>query len=204
MFIIICAMLVSCGKKESSSTDNRIGEELEISLREFENRKRYSSFTADTLKGIPDDRLEIAIIDHITDVKLKGSYREEHRIVTGMSRGFRYIYITWNLSEDMGSGGFIRYFYNTSGVFSGELLDALHNIGAFKTEKIAAEAVSLYNKERDLHERVKNTGPVESFMSSYGESELARLDELFYKSGEDLSRLRIRYIRDNPDQFITE
>lgn len=204
LIMMLCATLSACGKKESSSPGAEIGDDIEASLKKFESRKRYSSFTADILRSIPDDRLEIAIIDYIADVKLKGNYGEEYRIIKGMNKGFRYIYITWNLEEEVENGGFIQYFYNSSGIFAGDLIEALHNIKAYKTEKIAGEAIALYNKERPLHDRIKKESSMKSFMSSYGESELEELDELFYNSGENLSQLRIRYIRDNSDQFITE
>ncbi len=202
LITILCALMVSCGKKEKQS-DELIGDEIEASLKDFENRKRYSSITTDILKNIPDDKLEMAVIDYITDVKLKGDFKDEYRIIQNLGKGFRYIYITWSLDGEVNNGGFIQYFYNSSGLFAGDLAEALHNIKALKTEKIALEAIAVYNKERAIHEKVKQDGSMESFMSSYGESELGRLDELFYKSGEDLSSLRIKYIRENPDQFIT-
>ena len=201
---ILCALFFSCGKKDKQQSDDQFGDELEASLKDFENRKRYSSFTADILKSIPDDRLEMAIIDYITDIRLKENYKEEYRIIKSLSKGMQYTYITWSLEGEVNNGGFIQYFYNSSGMFAGDLIEALHNIKAFKTEKIASEAITLYNKERALHDKVKKDGSMESFMSSYGESELGRLDKLFYKSGEDLSRLRITYIRSNPEQFLTE
>lgn len=204
LVVILCTMAASCGKKDRHQSDEQFGDEIEASLKDFDNRKRYSSFSADILKSIPDDRLEMAIIDYITDIRLKENYKEEYHITKTLSKGMQYIYITWELDGEVNNGGFIQYFYNSSGVFAGDLIEALHNIKAFKTEKIAAEAITVYNKERTLHEKVKKDGSIESFISSYGESELGRLDELFYKSGEDLSILRISYIRSNPEQFITE
>lgn len=204
LIIMLCALMASCGKKEKQQSDEQIGDEIEATLKDFENRKKYTAFTADILKSIPDDKLEMAILDYITDVKLKGNYNEEHRIIKSLSKGMQVIYITWSLDGEVNNGGFIQYFYNSSGMFAGDLIEALHEMKAFKTEKIAAEAITVYNKERALHEKVKNDGSLESFMSSYGESELGRLDELFYKSGEDLSKLRIKYIRENTELFITK
>lgn len=203
LIIMLCVLMISCGKKGESS-DEQTGDEIEASLKDFDNRKKYSSFTADILKSIPDDKLEMAVIDYITDLKLKGNFKEEYRMIKNLSKGFQYIYITWAFDGEVNNGGFIQYFYNSSGMFAVELMEALHNIQAYKTEKIASEAIAVYNKERALHDKVKKEGSRKSFMSSYGESELGRLDELFYNSGEDLSRLRIRYIRDNSSLFITE
>jgi hypothetical protein len=197
-------LTVSCGKKEKQQSYEQIGDEIEASLKDFENRKKYSSFNADTLKSISDDKLEMAIIDYITDIKLKGDYKKEYPVIKSLSKGMQYIYITWSLDGEVNNGGFIQYFYNSSGMFAGDLIEALHEIKAFKTEKIAMEAITVYNKEKARHEKVKKDGTIESFISSYGESELGRLDELFYKSGEDLGGLRIKYIRENSDQFITK
>lgn len=206
LFIItaLTAALSSCKNKDNTQSTGEISDELESSVEQFENRKKYSSFTAEILKSIPDANLETAVIDYIIDVKLKGRERDEYSIIKGMSPAFRYIYITWALDGEVNNGGFIQYFYNTSGMYAADLTDALRNIRAYKTEKIAADAIALYNKERALHEKVRKEGSMESFMSSYGESELGKLDELFYKTGEDLSKLRIRYIRSNPDQFVTK
>ncbi len=201
--VILCSVMISCGSKDRPAAGNDIGNELEASLKDFENRKKYSSFSADILKSIPDDKLEMAIIDYITGCKLKNKENDEPRIIKEMNPGFRYIYITWVLDGEVNNGGFIQFFYNTSGAYNDELAADLHAIGAFKTEKIAVEAISLYNKERALHTKVKKDGSMKSFMSSYGESGLGRLDDLFYKSGEDLGSLRIKYIRENTEQFIT-
>jgi hypothetical protein len=177
--ILLCALTASCGKKDKQQPDDQIGDEIEASLKDFENRTKYSSFTAETLKSIPDDKLEMAIVDYITDVKLKGYDKEEYRIIKSLSKGMQHFYVTWSLDSEVNNGGFIQYFYNSSGMFARDLIEALHNIKAYKTEKIAADAIDVYNKERALHDRIKKDDSLESFMSSYGESELGRLDELF-------------------------
>lgn len=201
--VILCSIMISCGKKERPAAGNDISNELEAGLKDFENRKKYSSFTPEILKSIPDEKLEMAVIDYIIDIWLKGCGEEESAAVKKLSPGFRNIYITWALDGEVNNGGFIQFFYNTSGAYNDELASALHDIGAFKTEKIAIEAISVYNKERALHQKVKKDGTMKSFMSSYGESGLGRLDDLFYNSGEDLGNLRIKYIRENTEQFIT-
>jgi len=202
--LIISVSITSCRKTENKTDDAGIDEQIETSLKDFENRKRYTSFTAEILKKIPDDMLETAVLDYIADVKIKNHYDREYYIIKSMSRGFQNIYITWNLENEVNNGGFIQYFYNTSGKFNGEVVESLHNIGGYKTEKIVIDALAVYNKEIAIHNKAKQNGSMESFMNSYSESELDRLDDLFYKSGEDLSKLRIRYIRENTDQFITK
>jgi len=203
-FLVISFFILSCGKNESSKHPVDPDDEIETSLKEFENRKKYTSFTAEILRNIPDDKIEIAVIDYITDRKIAGNFEEENRIVKSLGRGFRNIYITSEFESEVNNGGFIQYFYNTSGEFNSILPAALHDIGAYSTEKITRDAIALYAKERKLHEGVKREGTMESFMNSYGESGLEKSDELFFKSGEDLSGLRIQFIRKHPELFIAE
>lgn len=202
--LVIISVATSCRKAENKTDGGGIDEQIEKSLNDFENRKRYSSFSAETLNQIPDDMLETAILDYIADVKIKNNCDMEYGIVMGMSRGFRDIYITWVLESEVNNGGFIQFFYNTSGRFNGEIAGALNDIKAYKTEKIAIDALALYNKDRTIHKNAKRARSMESFMDSYSRSELDRLDDLFYNSREDLSKLRIRYIRENSGQFITK
>lgn len=171
-------------------------------MEEFDNREKYTKITKNVLDSIPDNKLEQAIIDFIIDEKIKDNYESEYKIVRSLSKGLQYVYATWLLEGEVNNGGFNQYFYNSAGDFKKEALEGLEHIGATENAKLLSEAIHIYNREKEMHDRVKKKGTIKAFSESYDETELTNLDERFYSLAEDLSKLRIDYIRNNAEEFI--
>ena len=92
------------------------------SIEEFNNRKIYTILDEDTLKQIPDDALEQAILDYINH-KVGEDYDNQYKIVTRLSKGFQAIYATWWVEAEVSNGGFNQYFWNSSGQFASEAVE---------------------------------------------------------------------------------
>jgi hypothetical protein len=198
ILLLIIITLISCKKKKN----NTIQTDIQKSLDDFKNRKQYSSFSEETLKIISDEHLEQAIIDYILDYKIKNNYEKEYEIITNLSNGFQYIYLTWILEAEVNNGGFNQYFYNTSAKFTKEVLIALKALNANEFYKITNQAIKLFNKEYEIHKKAKKGGTLEAFLSTYEDSNLDTLDDEFYKYPENLSELRIKYIRTHVEEFL--
>ena len=59
----------------------------------------------------------------------------------------RIFFITQLLETEVNSGGFSSFFYNSSGNFSNEIVDAFIAINAKKTAKICKKALKIYKNK---------------------------------------------------------
>jgi hypothetical protein len=169
---------------------------------DFQNRKKYSSFTLETIESIPDDKLVQAVIDYIIDEIIKDDYANEYEIIKKQSLGIQYIWAIWGLEAEVNNGGFNQYFYNLSGQFAEEAYNGCMAIGAPRMAEIVESAIKTLFKEIDLYKKTKAAGTIEAFMDSYNETELGQWDDEFYKYPEDLSILMVKYIKNNYQEFI--
>jgi hypothetical protein len=176
--------------------------DMENFVQAFLNRPTYKKLTEDILLSIPDDVLEQAVIDNIQS-KMRADFRNQYEIVTRLSKGRQAIYTTFYLEAEVCNGGFNQYFYNSTGRFAQEAFQGLVQIGAVKLTDLMNQAISLYqaNEEKITQEQ---DGSLEGFSKSYEDNPLNELDDNFYtlKKEENLSALRINYIRKNPKEFI--
>lgn len=177
--------------------------DVEKSITEWENRKTYTEFTAEILDSIPDDKLLQAVIDYIADGIIKGRHNKTYRILKKQSIGMQYVWAIWYLEAEVNNGGFNQYFYNSAGEFAEEALNGCKAIGAPKMVEIIEGAMTTLGQEFELQKKTREAGTLEAFMESYGESQLGKWDDEFYKYPENLESLMVQYIRSNYQHFIT-
>ncbi len=163
---------------------------------------KYPVLTTEILEKIPDDGLEFAILDHING-KIGGDYERAHRIVLSMPKGFQMVYATWWVEAEVNNGGFNQYFWNPSGEFQNEALAGYKLIGALEHGKLLAEAMRGNQEIQATQEKFKRAGTIKAFGESYKDNPLNKLDDRFYEFKEDASALRIRFIRQNKESFIS-
>jgi len=179
---------------------NESGKEFKVS----DQGATQPYLTQETMDAIPDDDLEGWIFRYIIEERIKDDYEHEDEIVRSLPRGLQYVYATWLLEDEIDNGGFNQYFYNSWSEFQNEALEGFERMGAKEYAGLLSKAIAIHNKEKALHDKVKREGTLESFFDSYAETELTKLDKKFYSCTEDLSRLRITYIRNHPEDFIGE
>ena len=195
--LLLMLFLLGCDDPDSTADQDEVAR----MLAEFENRKRYSVLDVETLGSIDDDHLEQAIIDYI-DYKVAGRYEDEYRIVTGLSKGFQAIYATWWVEAEVKNGGFHQYFWNSSGQFAMEAIEGFNAIGAPAMAGVMEDAVRMAIAEMPEMNKFREEGTIEAFAESYEHTNLGTLDTRFDEQDDDLSSLRIAYIRRNPELFV--
>ena len=94
-------------------------------------------------------------------------------------------------------GGFSQFFFNSSGNFSNELVDAFTKISAFKTAEICKKALAVFkgNVPTDRDER-------EELLDSLDcDDALSECDDEFYEYEDNLEELNYTYIMDHRSFF---
>ena len=185
---------------EKTETDPGVMRDIEMSFEEFENRRIYLSLTPEILSAIPDDELEQAIIDFIFS-KLEGNWEKEKDVIGSLSPALSGFYATWILEAEVNNGGYNQFFYNSSGQWIGEAIEGFRLFGAAAHAENAERAYGMYLGEKENLDKYKELRTLESFSASYDDTQLGELDDEFFSLTEDLSQLRIAYVRNNPDRF---
>ncbi len=175
----------------------------EIQKNEFMSRIKYTEFTVEVLNGIPDDKIEQAIIDYIFEEVIGDDWEKEYDKVKSLSLGFQYVFATWTLEGEVNNGGFNQYFNNSTGQFAEEAYNGYLAFGSKEMAENVNGAVECLFDEFELFKKTKAADTLEAFMESYEESELDIWDDKFYDCSDDLSKLRLKYIRENIKEFVT-
>lgn len=171
-------------------------------LAALRDRRIYRSLDARILAAIPDDKVELAIVDYV-HTKLEDRFVDEAAIVAALAPGVRALYLTWGVEIELINGGFSRYYRSTASHFAQEAVDAFELFGAHQHAGILREANRIRAEEKANGEP-KNEPRVESFFEPHRMSRMHWLDDHFYKLGESLSALRVAKIRAEPELFLDE
>ena len=177
--------------------------DLQKMMEEFNNRTIYSSLDPDTLASIPDDKLEQAIVDYVS-TKIRDDWDNMRQIIDGLPPAFRGFYATWMLEADVSNGGFNQYFWNPYGYWAEDAIAAFYEYGADEHAEVSKKAVAMFLADQDTHREFRELGTLEAFSESYKHTDLGDVDDEFYGIRSDLSAMRIRYVRGNPEKFIGE
>jgi Domain of unknown function (DUF4375) len=195
--------LFGCSGQEKKMTD-RESDEMQKVFEDFEKRPIYKVLTVDIVKNIKDENLEQAIIDNI-QTKFNKDFSNEGDVVRSLSKGQKAIYVTWILEAEVNNGGFNQFYFNSSGKLADLGEGAFKTIGAIQFADLVGQANSIYDVTKEDLEKYDD-GTIESFSKSYDQNPLNDLDEKFYKlyKDEPLNQIKVKYIRDNVKEFVTE
>lgn len=172
-------LLASRSGREGAET-NRTGGTQSLS------KKAAGELTAEMLAAYTDEDLEPSIIDFIIEAKIGDEYDREYEIVTGLSKGMQYLYATWMMEAEVNNGGFHQFFFNSTGRFAREALEGCRVFGAAQYAELMKQAIEADKKGE----------------SPARDAALDALDDRFYGLDENLSKLRIQYIRAHPEEFV--
>jgi hypothetical protein len=158
------------------------------------------------LDGVSDDNLEQTIIDNLyAKLEADTSYEKQYEIIKSLSAGRQAVFGTWGLEGEVNNGGFNQYFYNfiSSGQYAEEARDGFKLIGANKLADLTQRAIDMVMKNAKHLSKFKD-GTLESFSKSYEDNPLNDFDDEFYEldKTENISQLRIKYIKAHKDEFI--
>lgn len=156
--------------------------------------------TAETLASIKDEDLEEAVRLHMYE-RMRGKYENAREALEEFPVGLRAIYLTCDVEGEVNNGGFNQYYWNKSGEFANEAVEAFEFFSATKHAALMREANQVHAQEAAEIQRFKDRNTLEAFSESYKVTKLGPLDDRFYKLDEDLSKLRIAKIRSSPELF---
>jgi hypothetical protein len=200
-WILAAFAVVACGRgpEETAVTDDSIKKSID----EFQNRPIYRRLDPSILASIPDDKVELAIVDFVHS-KLDGRYEDESKVLSTLPAGIRALYVTWGVEAEVNNGGFNQYYWNSAGQFANDAVAAFEFFSAHKHAQLMQEANGIRAEEKAEIDKFKEEATIEAFSESYEVSKLGPLDDRFYKLDENLSALRIAKIRSEPDLFSGE
>lgn len=125
------------------------------------------------------------------------NYGEKIEKITKAQRNLIFVE---NLENEINNGGFNQFYFNTSGDFSLETVDALLAIGANKTANIVKEANSQFPDQQILKDRgVRRETLLQ--IEDKAQAVWTKCDEHFYKYEENLVDLLVKYIIENKEEF---
>ena len=163
--------------------------------------EHFERLTADVLKRIPDDELDLTIFTHVQD-RIGGNWDREYEIVKSLPIGQQMIYTTLTLEGEVANGGFLQYFWNSSGQFAMEALAGYRLIGASQHAKLTEQAINVFMKRIPRLAPLRWVGTIEAFFrASKREKALDELSRRFWPIVRLADQLRVTYIREHPEDF---
>lgn len=196
---LLLAAVFATGCTYSADHGPAMDDSVLQSLDDFKNRNKYTSLNVETIRAIPDDRLEQAIVDYVIH-KLESGL-DKATILGSLSEGNRALWLTWIVEGEVNNGGFNQYYWNTDGRYSSEAVASFEFFNASQHAALMREANTVRGKEVATISEYEGKNTLEAFSESYKTSKLAPLDERFYSLTEDLSALRVARIRQSPELF---
>ncbi len=202
---VLLALWLRSSTRRTGTTSAGLPSDTRQFIDAFNNRKRYASFSLETLAQITDAELEQAILDYVVD-QIGEDFSREGDVLRQLPTGMQSIYVTLILQGEVDNGGFNQYFWNTSGSLAVEAVAGLRLIGAAPHADITERAIAVYEQEREAMSKYRDRGTIEAFSESNEHTGLTELDEAFYAAdeAESIASLRIRYIREHPEKFVTD
>ncbi|MBU2019670.1 MAG: DMP19 family protein [Bacteroidetes bacterium] len=105
-----------------------------------------------------------------------------------------------NLEREVNNGGFNQFFFNSSGDFANETLEALKLIGANKTAEIVIRAYNEWPNTNIPSERLERQNILEE-IEDKAEETWNNCDTQFYEYNDDISSLLLIYVKANKNEF---
>ena len=148
----------------------------------------------DKALNLTDETEKIIAIGELIGNKIGENNSLEN--LTESEKTFVYVDI---LEREVNNGGFDQFFYNSSGEFTHEILEAYQKIGADKTADLINRAIKLFPtlpvpKNWELRQEI--------LLEKESNSELwNELDSEFYKYEDNISDLIINFVKKNKSDF---
>lgn len=195
--------LFACSGQAKKTTDPTT-DEIRKSIEDFNNRPIYKTLTSEILSQVKDEELEQVIMDNIF-AKMDERMTNERKIVESLTPGQRAIYVTTMVEGEVDNGGFNQFYYNSTGELADMMEEAFKTIGANPFADLTRQANVVFSVIKTELEKYKD-GTTESFSKSYDDNPLNSLDDKFYalEKEQSLSKIRIKYIRNNIKEFVND
>lgn len=164
--------------------------------------KKYKGITKELAQEIPKEKL-YDIIDNYVFWIVKDSFDEElDKKLAELPEILRYSYLIYQYECEINNGGFDQFFFNSIGYEVFEIQKALEYFGLIKNKEILDKAIELLKTKIDLKD-YKKLSASRDLPTEEIETELQKLDSLFYKYPEKIMETVNSVIDKNRDKIIT-
>jgi len=99
----------------------------------------------------------------------------------------------WELESEVNNGGFLQYFFNSSGDNANHCISALESIGALNVAALVKQAISVFGNGGPSANSDIRQPQVEN-LSAEQKSFLDQFDQKFYKRPDNLTELLFDYV----------
>ena len=148
-------------------------------------------------KTLKIERRDMIVMEIDTYLNEKSEYGEKIEKLNSSQRTFLFVE---NLEREINNGGFNQFYFNSSGDFSQETLNALLEIGAEKTAKVVENANSEFDNGNVPKDRTERQNKLE-LIEEKAEENWEKCDTEFYEYQDDLTELLIAFILKNKADF---
>lgn len=133
-------------------------------------------------------------------IEEKCDYGEQ---IQSLNEQERIFYVAQLLEMEVNNGGFSQFFYNESGNFANEIVNAFQEIFAYHTAGICQKAIDAFGGEIPVDEEAREElmDELEFADESRFDEILDECDEAFYEYKEDLTKLCYEYVMRNRFSF---
>lgn len=113
----------------------------------------------------------------------------------------RVLFSVWGAAGQIENGGFDQFFYNSSGDYAAEAVEAFRAIGAVAKAAVIARALALFPNAAPPRDRDERIGALDALTARAGEDVFESLDEAFYASPEDVDAMLAVYVQAHDDEI---
>ena len=105
-----------------------------------------------------------------------------------------------NLEREVNNGGFHQFYFNSSGDYAHETLDALKTIGANKMADILTKANSVWPNQQVPKDRTKREN-IQETIEEQAAPVWDECDNVFYAYPDDIAGLLLKYVKQHKADF---
>lgn len=164
-------------------------------------RAKLTALTQDALRGLPDDDLEYAIYEYVS--QHINSYEDNPAALLQLPRGLQICYLSFILEVEVMNGGVNQFFWNPSSKMAVYLPAALNELGSPEASRIFEDVLRVAKEEAEIRP-IPDDFTMEVFMASYKETELCKFDDELCSHIERFPELRRQYLRNHEDLFLQQ
>jgi len=161
----------------------------------FANANAQSEF--DLEKVLKIERRDIIVMEIDTYLNSKSEYGEN---IEKLNLSQRIFLLVENLEREINNGGFNQFYFNSSGDFSKETVNALLEIGAKKTADIVKKANSEFKNRSVPKDRTERQNELQ-LIQEKAEENWNKYDSEFFEYQDDLTELLIAFVIKNKSEF---
>jgi hypothetical protein len=159
-----------------------------------DNKVQDKSFNIDSALASTNPDPVIVISDQLLKIS---SYGEHLSKLSTEQQNFLLVDL---LEMEINNGGFSQFFYNSSGDYSHETVEALKSIGALNAAQMLETAIS-YWPEKKVPKDIQKRRDIIDQIADAINPKLEKLDDQYLVYPDNINELMIEYVKKNKSSF---